>query len=70
MPNEVRRRGSGYGVWNKAKKKWHSKGPMTLANAKKQLAIIGAADAGHPFATGKRAKKKGRKVWVLPGGRR
>ncbi len=57
MPNEVRRRGSGYGVWNKVKRKWHSTKPMTLENAKKQLAIIGAADAGHPFATGKATKK-------------
>ncbi len=29
----------------------------TLANAKAQKAIIDAADAGHPFATGKKGKR-------------
>jgi hypothetical protein len=56
MPNEVRARGSGFGVWNKDKRRWHARKPMTMANAKKQLAIIGAADAGHPFATGQRPR--------------
>jgi hypothetical protein len=30
----------------------------SLANAKKQAAIINAADAGHPFTTKKRRKSK------------
>ena len=58
MPNSVRKRGSGFGVWNRDKKKWHSSKPMTEENAKKQLAIIGAADAGHPFATGKQRYRR------------
>lgn len=53
MPNSVKRRGSGYGVWNAQKHKWHSTKPMTHENAVKQMKIIGAADAGHPF-TGKK----------------
>jgi len=57
VPYSLRRTAHGYGVLNTDKGNWHSK-DTTLTKAKAQLAILGAAEHGEPFATGEKPRMK------------
>lgn len=55
MPIKIRKVNGGYQVSSPSGVKAHH---TTLAKAKAQKRIIDASEAGHPFVTGKKRKKK------------